>query len=73
MKDEDSFQICHQQAKQESLMVGGSAGLNTWAAIQIANQLEEPGVVVTVLCDLGIKYLSKVFNTHWLQDNNMPC
>ena len=34
---------------------------------------QEPGVVVTVLCDLGIKYLSKVFNINWLKDNNMPC
>ena len=38
--DEQSFQTCHQLARKEGLMVGGSAGLNTWAAIQVANQLE---------------------------------
>ena len=40
VKDEDAFHICHQLARKEGLMVGGSAGLNTWAALQIANQLE---------------------------------
>ena len=73
VKDEDAFHTCHELARQEGLMVGGSAGLNTWAALQVAAQLSEPGVVVTVLCDLGIKYLSKVFNREWLQHNNMPC
>jgi len=73
VKDEDAFQTCHELARKEGLMVGGSAGLNTWAAIHIANQLEEPGVIVTVLCDLGIKYLSKVFNKAWLEQNKMPC
>eukprot|EP00092_Neocalanus_flemingeri_P020508 GFUD01022215.1.p1 GENE.GFUD01022215.1~~GFUD01022215.1.p1 ORF type:complete len:379 (-),score=110.49 GFUD01022215.1:100-1236(-) len=69
--DEQSFQTCHRLARKEGLMVGGSAGLNTWAAIQIANQLEEPGVIVTVLCDLGVKYLSKVYNDKWLEENNI--
>jgi len=73
VKDEDAFATCHELARKEGLMVGGSAGLNTWTALQIANNLEEPGVVVTVLCDLGIKYLSKVFNKSWLEENKMPC
>jgi len=70
--DTQSFQTCHKLARVEGLMVGGSAGLNTWAAIQLANQLEEPGVVVTVLCDLGVKYLSKVYNETWLEENLDP-
>ena len=40
VRDEDAFHICHELARTEGLMVGGSAGLNTWAAIQIANQLQ---------------------------------
>ena len=73
VRDEDAFATCHELAKKEGLMVGGSAGLNTFAAIQLANQLEEPGVIVTVLCDLGIKYLSKVFNKDWLKENKITC
>eukprot|EP00092_Neocalanus_flemingeri_P007978 GFUD01008608.1.p1 GENE.GFUD01008608.1~~GFUD01008608.1.p1 ORF type:complete len:344 (-),score=99.87 GFUD01008608.1:92-1123(-) len=73
VSDEQSFQTCHQLARREGLMVGGSAGMNTWAAIQLANQLEEPGVIVTILCDLGVKYISKVFNNKWLEENNIKC
>jgi len=71
VKDEDAFLTCHELARKEGLLVGGSAGLNTWAAIHLANQLEEPGVIVTVLCDLGVKYLSKVFNKNWLEENKI--
>ena len=53
------------------VLVGGSAGLNVHAAIQVANSVSEPAVIVTVLCDLGIKYLSKVYNDDWLNENNV--
>ena len=39
-QDEDAFHTCHELARREGLLVGGSAGLNTWAAVQIANNLE---------------------------------
>lgn len=67
--DQDSFDMCHKLARSEGLMVGGSAGLNSHAAIVLAETLEEPAVIVTVLCDLGIKYLTKVYNNQWLQTN----
>ena len=51
--------------------MGGSAGLNVHAAIEVANSVSEPAVIVTVLCDLGIKYLSKVYNDDWLKENNV--
>lgn len=69
--DEDSFKTCHRLARKEGLMVGGSAGLNTFAAIKIANAATEPCVIVTVLCDLGVKYLTKVFSEEWLGSNSM--
>ena len=39
-QDEDAFHTCHELARREGLLVGGSAGLNTWAAVQIANNME---------------------------------
>merc|ERR1712080_217499 len=69
--DQQAFTRCHQLARTEGLMVGGTAGLNVEAAIRIANSVEEPAVIVTVLCDLGVKYLSKVFNETWLNENNI--
>lgn len=38
--DNDAFRMCHELARTEGLMVGGSAGLNTYAAVQLANQAE---------------------------------
>jgi cystathionine beta-synthase len=52
--DEQSFQTCHQLARKEGLMVGGSAGLNTWAAIQLANQLEVRQPVVQLGSGLSV-------------------
>lgn len=69
--DEEAFKTCHQLAKNEGLMVGGSAGLNTFAALHLANTLDEPAVIVTVLCDLGVKYLTKVFSDDWLTSNKL--
>ena len=40
VKDEDAFKMCHELARKEGLMVGGSAGLNTFAAIELANKIE---------------------------------
>ena len=42
------------------------------AAIQLANETEQDNaVIVTILCDLGVKYLSKVYNDQWLESNKM--
>ena len=60
MTDEEAFRMCHRLARTEGLLVGGSAGMNVHAAVELANSLEEPATIVTVLCDTGIKYLTKV-------------
>lgn len=67
--DQDAFTTCHRLANEGGIFVGGSAGLNTYAALQVAEQAEGPATVVTILCDTGIKYLSKVFNDDWLLSN----
>lgn len=52
--------MCHRLARKEGMLVGGSAGMNVHASVELANSLEEPATIVTVLCDTGIKYLTKV-------------
>jgi len=71
VSDKDAFYMCKQLARQEGIFVGGSAGLNAHAAVQLANQSEEAITIVTILCDNGIKYLTKVYNDEWLQANNV--
>ncbi|GGA15771.1 pyridoxal-5'-phosphate-dependent protein [Okeania sp. KiyG1] len=61
ISDEEAISTCHQLVNYEGLLVGGSSGLNVFAAKFIANRLDKKGVVVTVLCDSGIKYISKIY------------
>lgn len=67
ISDEEAISTCHQLANHEGLLVGGSSGLNVFAAKFIANRLNKKGVVVTVLCDSGIKYISKIYNKEFLR------
>lgn len=69
--DTEAFAMCKQLACTEGILVGGSAGLNAFAAIRLAEQMDKPCVIVTILCDMGIKYLSKVYDEDWLIENNL--
>lgn len=69
--DADAFSMCKELACSEGILVGGSAGLNAFAAIRLAEQMEEPCTIVTILCDMGIKYLSKVYDDDWLMEKNL--
>ena len=39
-----------------------------YSALELAQSLDEPGVIVTILCDSGVKYLSKIFNDSWMEN-----
>ena len=56
----------------EGLSVGGSAGLNVAAAVRVARALGPGHTVVTVLCDGGSRYQSKLFNPGFLRSRNLP-
>eukprot|EP00924_Labyrinthula_sp_SR-Ha-C_P010053 maker-scaffold_40-snap-gene-0.8-mRNA-1 protein AED:0.00 eAED:0.00 QI:111/1/1/1/1/1/3/270/706 len=72
VKDQEAFQTCDLLARQEGLLAGGSGGMNMFAALKWANNVNESGeVIVTVLPDSGIKYQSKIYNEEWLQENGV--
>jgi glutamate decarboxylase len=52
------------------ILLGGSSGLNLHAARVLSSHIKE-GIIVTVLCDSGVKYLSKIFNDEWLNEKNL--
>jgi cysteine synthase A len=56
----------------EGISVGGSAGINVAAAIQTAWQMGPGHTIVTVLCDGGARYQSKLFNPEFLKSKNLP-
>jgi cysteine synthase A len=56
----------------EGISVGGSAGINIAAAIRVARDLGPGHTVVTILCDGGSRYQSKLFNPEFLRSKNLP-
>jgi cystathionine beta-synthase len=70
--DADSFQMARRVTREEGIFVGGSTGLNVWSALEVARRVDDPGaMVVTILCDTGERYLSKVYDDAWMRENQM--
>jgi cysteine synthase A len=66
--DAQAIEMAHWLLDHEGIFVGGSSGLNVFGAAQIAKELPEGSTVVTILCDGGQRYLSRIFNDAWLRE-----
>jgi cysteine synthase A len=66
--DAQAIEMAHWLLGHEGIFVGGSSGLNVFGAVQIAKELPEGSTVVTILCDGGQRYLSRIFNDAWLRE-----
>jgi cystathionine beta-synthase len=70
--DREAMAMARRLAREEGMLVGGSAGLNVALALQVAREVDDPkACVVTILCDTGERYLSKLFNDEWMQENQL--
>ncbi|HKG33999.1 MAG TPA: pyridoxal-phosphate dependent enzyme [Gemmatimonadales bacterium] len=70
--DRTSLVMARRLAREEGILAGGSTGLNVALAVELARELDDPhAMIVTILCDTGERYLSKVFNDEWMQENQM--
>jgi len=70
--DEEALPIIFDLLKDEGLCVGGSSGINVAGAIRLARELGPGRTIVTVLCDYGTRYQSKLFNPEFLRSKNLP-
>jgi cystathionine beta-synthase len=69
VSDRDSFQTARRLAREEGLLVGGSAGTTVWAALEIARKLGPGKKVLTMLPDSGRSYLSKFYDDNWMLEH----
>ena len=72
VSDKESFAMARRLTREEGLFVGGSSGLITHVALRVAREVNDPNAfVVTVLCDTGERYLSKLYSDEWMRENQM--
>ncbi len=72
ISDEEALPILFDLAAQEGLLLGGSSAINIAGAIRLARDLGPGKTVVTVLCDSGARYASKLYNPAFLREKNLP-
>ena len=70
--DEEALPICFQLLQEEGLCLGSSSGINVAGAIRLAKELGPGKTIVTILCDSGTRYQSKLFNPKFLKKKGLP-
>jgi cysteine synthase A len=70
--DEEMLQVIYDLVLHEGLVMGGSTGINVAGAIRMAKDLGPGHTIVTILCDQGARYQSKIFNPAFLKERGLP-
>ena len=70
--DQEALPIIYNLLQDEGLCMGGSTGINIAGAIKMAQKLGPGHTIVTILCDWGHRYQSKIFNPSFLREKGLP-
>lgn len=70
--DAEALPLIFALLKEEGLCLGGSSGINVAGAIRLARELGPGHIIVTVLCDYGTRYQSKLWNPTFLREKGLP-
>ena len=70
--DEEAIPLIFDLLEHEGLCMGGSTAINIAGAIRLAKELGPGNTIVTVLCDYGTRYQSKLYNPDFLRSKNLP-
>jgi len=71
IEDSETVTYVYRLLREEGLFVSSTTGINVAAAVRVARQLGRGHVIVTMLCDSGSKYLSRLFNRSWLAEKGL--
>ncbi len=71
--DEELLPFVFDMLIEEGLCLGGSSGINVAGAVRLARQMGPGHTIVTILCDSGSRYQSKLFNPQFLESKGLPC
>ncbi|WP_425038988.1 cysteine synthase A [Primorskyibacter sp. S187A] len=72
VSDEEALPIVFDLLAEEGLCLGGSSGINLAGAIRMAQEMGPGHTIVTILCDYGTRYQSKLFNPEFLRSKDLP-
>ena len=72
VSDDEALPIIFDLLRNEGLCMGGSTGINIGGAIRLAKELGPGHTIVTILCDYGTRYQSKIFNADFLKSKGLP-
>lgn len=67
--DKECFTMTRDLARLEGIMAGGSGGAAVMGAVKYARMIDRPAKLLVLLCDGGVKYMSKIFNDDWMREN----
>jgi len=70
--DVEALNLVYDLIEKQRIVLGGSSGINIAGAIKLAKQLGPGKTIVTILCDHGKRYASKIFNKEFLKSKNLP-
>ena len=70
--DEEALNLVYDLIEKQKIILGGSSGINMAGAIKLGKQMGPGKTIVTILCDHGKRYASKIFNKEFLKSKNLP-
>ena len=70
--DREALNLVYDLIEKQKIILGGSSGINIAGAIKLAKKLGPGKTIVTILCDHGKRYASKIFNKEFLKSKNLP-
>ena len=72
ISDEEALPICFDLLREEGLCLGVSSAINVAGSIRLAKELGPGKTIVTILCDSGVRYKTKIFNPNFLREKGLP-